>query len=165
MSHVSAALGALLFIALALALAAAALTQWILERRPYEAKRLMSSIEQEAYRRLRAALPNKLVFAQVQLCRFIEPRKGLHRRWHNRIAQLSADFVVCEADSTVEAAIEIDDRTHQRPKQKWRDEKKNKACESAGIRLIRWPARALPDVQRMRQELTRSSKTAPDESA
>ncbi len=151
MSHGIEALGALILIALATGIAG--LAQVLKERRPYSAKLLMSPAEQEAYRRLRAALPDRLIFAQVQLCRFIEARKGLKREWHNRIAQLSADFVICEADSSVIAVVEIDDRTHGRAKQRQRDEKKNRACSSAGIRMIRWPARGLPDVQTMREEL------------
>lgn len=135
------------------ALAAAGALQLMRERKPYEAKKLMSPIEQEAYRRLRAALPHKEIYPQVQLCRFIERKKGLDKKWHRRIAQLSVDFVVCELDSSVTAVIEIDGRTHERDVQQRRDRKKDRACESAGIRIIRWQARRLPAVEEMRKQL------------
>ncbi len=139
------------------AAAVGALVRLARERRPYEAKKLMSPPEQEAYLRLRAALPDRLIFPQVQLSRFIERRAGVDLRWHNIIAQLSADFVVCDPDSTVTAVIEIDDKSHRRETQRRRDRNKDRACASAGIKMIRWQARRLPSVQEIREELEQAT--------
>jgi len=69
--------------------------------------------EQVLYRRLMQALPNNLVFAQVQLSRFLEVKRGVPRQtWFNCISQLSADFLVLNPDTSVLAAIELDDASH-----------------------------------------------------
>ncbi len=121
---------------------------------PYRARALMSAPEREAYARLLRATPENLIFGQVQFCRAIEPKAGAHRRWHLRIAQLSADFVICRPDTSVLAVVEIDDRSHDRAIQRKRDRKKHAACKAAGIPLIRWQARRLPTSEEMRRQLT-----------
>jgi len=66
--------------------------------------------EQVLYRRLVQTLPQNLVLAQVQLSRFLEVRRGVPRQgWFNRISQLSADFLILKPDTSVVAAIELDD--------------------------------------------------------
>ena len=55
------------------------------------------------------------------------------------------DFVVCLKDSTVVAAIELDDRSHQKASGVEADAKKEKALSSAGVPLVRWQVSALPD--------------------
>ena len=59
---------------------------------------------------------------------------------------MSADFVVCKKDSSIVAVIELDDATHQKKDRQAADAKKDKALASAEIRVIRWQAKAIPDV-------------------
>jgi len=128
---------------------------------PFYAKRPLSQAEQVLYNRLVQALPDHMVLAQVQVSRVLGVKKGFSfHEWSNRINRLSYDFVVCSRDSTVVAAIELDDKSHDAPSRIATDQKKNRATTSAGVRLIRWNVRALPDVATIRQTLSDNHLTA-----
>lgn len=100
------------------------------------------------------ALPEHIVLAQVQVSRVLGVKKGANfHEWNNRINRLSYDFIVCTKDSTVIAAIELDDKTHEAPSRTSTDEKKNKASADAGLRLIRWHVRSLPSEEIIREQL------------
>jgi Protein of unknown function (DUF2726) len=119
---------------------------------PFYAKRPLSPPEQVLYHRLVAALPDHIVLAQVQLSRVMGVKKGFNvRGWMNRINRMSFDFVVCLKDSTVVAAIELDDRSHQSPDRIEADVKKSRAASAAGIRLVRWNVKGLPDDKDIRE--------------
>jgi hypothetical protein len=114
---------------------------------PFFVRRPLTQPEQVLYHRLVAALPGHMVLSQVQVSRVLGVCKGTPqpRAWLNRINQLSYDFVVCSPDATVLAAIELDDSTHSRPDRVSADDRKDRASAGAGLRLIRWHVRDLPD--------------------
>jgi hypothetical protein len=93
-----------------------------------------------------------MVLAQVALSRIldVESSQPSWKKWRNRINQKSADFVVCRKDASVVAVIELDDASHERPNRRAADATKEKALAAAGIRVIRWLARALPDESAIR---------------
>jgi len=98
--------------------------------------------------------PEHIVLAQVQVSRVLGVRKGLNfHEWNNRINRLGYDFVVCRKDSTVIAAIELDDKTHESTSRARTDDKKNRAAADAGLRLVRWNVRMLPSEEAIRAEL------------
>lgn len=139
---------------LALALALRGLSAIEKETWPFYAKRLLSNPEQILYHRLAKALPEYLVFAQVQVSRVLGVKKGSNfHRWNNRINRLSYDFVVCARDGRVVAAIELDDSSHKAARRATTDAKKDRATASAGVRLIRWSVSALPDESAIRAAL------------
>jgi len=112
------------------------------------------------YFRLVQALPDHIVLAQVQLSRLLGVKKtNNYQAWLNRISQLSADFVVCKKDSSVVAVIELDDATHQKEGRKAADAKKNKALSSAGVPILRWQAKAIPDVAAIQGAFTPKNVT------
>lgn len=114
---------------------------------PFYAKRPLSQPEQVLYFRLVQALPEHIILAQVQLSRLLGVKKGNnYQAWFNRINRMSADFVVCNKDSSIVAVIELDDATHQKEDRQTADAKKDKALASANVRVIRWQAKAIPDV-------------------
>lgn len=114
---------------------------------PFYAKKPLSQPEQVLYFRLVQALPEHIVLAQVQLSRLLGVKKGNnYQAWFNRINRMSADFVVCNKDSSIVAVIELDDATHQKEDRKAAGAKKDKALSSADIRIVRWQAKAIPDV-------------------
>jgi hypothetical protein len=122
---------------------------------PLSAKKVLTVPEQVLYYRLVTALPECMVLAQVQLSRILEVNKGVPRtRWLNRINQKSADFVVCLKDSTVVAVIELDDSTHARRSRRKADLDKDKALTSAGISIVRWTTKALPEESEIRAAFT-----------
>ena len=118
------------------------------QRWPLGPKRqLLSDRERELFERLRAALPGYIVFAQVQVSQLLAFERG---RWnqglYNRICQLSVDFVVLRPDTSIVAAIELDDATHERADRRDADARKTHAFQSAGVQLVRWNAKKLPDL-------------------
>ena len=122
---------------------------------PLYPKKPLSNPEQVLYHRLVEALPDHIVLAQVQLSRFLGVKKGNNfRAWLNRINRMSADYVICTKDASVVAVIELDDATHDRPDRQSSDSKKEKAIGSAGLRLVRWNVKSIPDVSRIRVEIT-----------
>jgi hypothetical protein len=113
---------------------------------PYYAKRLQSHPEQVLYHRLVQALPEHIVLAQVQVSRVLGVKKGFNfNAWNNRINRMSYDFVICSKDSSVLAAIELDDKSHESVSRTQADAKKERATSAAGVRLIRWHVKSLPD--------------------
>ncbi len=129
---------------------------------PFYVKRPLSQPEQVLYHRLIRALPEHIVLAQVQVSRVLGVKKGSNfHEWNNRINRLSYDFVVCGKDSTVIAAIELDDKSHESISRAKTDEKKSKATSDAGLRLIRWHVRSLPSEEAIRAELLTPVAPAP----
>lgn len=121
---------------------------------PFYVKKPLSPPEQVLYHRLIRSLPEHIVLAQVQVSRVLGVKKGsAFNVWNNRINRLSYDFVVCGKDSTVIAAIELDDKTHESKARSATDEKKNKASSDAGLRLLRWHVRSLPSEEAIHREL------------
>jgi very-short-patch-repair endonuclease len=114
---------------------------------PLEAKRnLLSERERALYQRLVQSLPAHVVLAQVQLLQVLKFNRG--RRPYavlNRISQLSLDFLILTPDMSPVAAIELDDVSHEMGDRRRADANKSHALKSAGIPLIRWSARNLPD--------------------
>lgn len=119
---------------------------------PFYAKKPLTQPEQVLYHRLVAAMPECIVLAQVQLSRVLGVKKGFSfNEWNNRINRMSLDFVVCLKDSTIVAAVELDDKTHEKASRVEADAKKEKALSAAGIALVRWQVSALPDENAIRQ--------------
>ncbi len=118
---------------------------------PFAVQTPLSQVEQILYYRLVQTLPDLVVLAQVPLARFLRVKLGqTWREWHNRISQKSIDFLICDRDFAIIAAIELDDRTHERPGRAKPDATKNRALAAAGIPLVRWRVTALPDAQTIR---------------
>ena len=114
---------------------------------PLEVKRqLLTERERALYQRLVESLPNHIVLAQVQLLQVLNFRRGSRTQaLKNRISQLSLDFLILNPDTSIVAAIELDDATHERDHRRQADARKSHALKSAGVPLIRWNAKSLPD--------------------
>jgi hypothetical protein len=122
---------------------------------PFYVKRPLTQPEQVLYHRLIRALPDHVVLAQVQVSRVLGVKKGANfYAWNNRINRLSYDFVICGKDSTAIVAIELDDKSHESSARLATDAKKAKASQDAGLRLIRWHVKALPDEAAIQRQIT-----------
>jgi very-short-patch-repair endonuclease len=131
---------------------------------PFYAKRPLSPPEQVLYHRLVAALPEHIVLAQIQVSRVLGVKKGFKfNEWNNRINRLSYDFVVCAKDATVLAAIELDDKSHEAPSRAETDSKKDRATAAAGVRLIRWNVKSLPDQTTIQAAFAKAPLTVPSD--
>jgi hypothetical protein len=118
-------------------------TPWPLESKPT----LLTAPEQTLLRRLEEALPNHRVLTQVQLLQTVR-FKHRSRDWRilNRISQLSIDFLVVTPETAIIAAIELNDATHNDQERRYADARKAHALKSAGIPLLIWSVREMPDV-------------------
>lgn len=120
---------------------------------PVFPRSVLTAPEQILYRRLIEALPEYLVFAQVALPSFIRVKKGADfGKVFNRYNRLIADFVICRADSSVVAVIELDDKSHERPDRQAADAKKHAVLEAAGIPLHRYAVKAIPTTADLRAQ-------------
>ena len=130
---------------------------------PFYVKKPLTPPEQILYFRLAKALPEHMILAQVQLSRLLGVKKGNNfQAWYNRINRMSTDFVVCNRDSTVAGVIELDDSSHQRNARRMADAKKDKALKSAGVRIVRWQAKALPDEKTIKATFSVAHPHSPD---
>src|ERR1700722_17965221 len=121
---------------------------------PFYLKRLLTQPEQVLYHRLVKALPSQIVLAQVQVSRVLGVKKGFRfHEWNNRINRMSYDFVICDKSSAAIAAIELDDKSHERDDRRETDAKKGKATTDGGLRLIRWHVKSLPDELTIQREI------------
>ncbi len=84
-----------------------------------------------------------LISCKVRLADIITCSDADWKRGHaNRIAQKHVDFVVsCAQSSRIVAAVELDDRSHQRPERRQRDLFVNRLFSRMRVRLIHIPAR------------------------
>lgn len=121
---------------------------------PYRRRALMSPVELSAYALLLDALPDYMVFAQIQASRVLDiPPRRDHYYWFNFVSRLSYDFVVCRTDGTPLAAIEIDDASHERADRQEADHRKDKATSAAGIAMIRWRVGKLPNAAQIQKQI------------
>jgi hypothetical protein len=117
------------------------------------ARRLLTAREQSLFDVLSSLYPNHKIFVQVALSQLIDVPENHPERTaiRNRFSQLVLDFVLCAADLTVLAVIELDDRSHERTDRKAADARKTKALADAGLRLVRIPAGGLPSKEKLRK--------------
>lgn len=101
----------------------------------------LTRAEHECYDALVAAVGDKYhIFAQVHLPTILDNKvKG--QDWRAALAHInrkSVDFVLCDkAYISPKLAIELDDRTHERPDRMERDKEVERILEVAGVPLLR----------------------------
>jgi very-short-patch-repair endonuclease len=101
----------------------------------------LTKSEHEFYDKLLAAVGDKYhIFAQVNLSNLlIHKIKG--QNWKGAFAHInrkSVDFVLCDKEHlSPKLAIELDDRTHERPDRQERDRRVEGILKQAGIPLLR----------------------------
>jgi len=114
---------------------------------PYEKKKaLFTPAERSFYGVLKqVASEHYTIFGQVRMADLLDIKKGLEKGqrqgFFNKIKAKHVDFVLCNPDDlSVVAVIELDDKSHNRPKVIESDKFKDAAFEVAGIPLIRFKA-------------------------
>lgn len=111
---------------------------------------LLSSPEQDLYRRLIVALPDHIILAQVAFSQMITTAGGDSKenfRKNLTARQKVADFVVCDKSFLVVAVVELDDATHSHAK----DEKRDAIIREAGSKTVRWRVSMLPNTDDIRR--------------
>lgn len=125
-------------------------------------RKVLTVPEQTLYHRLKAALPYE-VLAQVAFSQFIGVKGGSRKANFAKFGtarQKVADFVICRRDLSILAVVELDDRSHTRK----RDQAKNAVLEEAGIPIIRWHVKDMPDRERIRKAVAALVQPQPEAS-
>lgn len=115
-------------------------------------KKPLSEPEQILYWKLRKALPEHVVLAQVSFSRFLYTKGATAKDnfWRSaRARQKVADFVVCDKTFRMLAVIELDDSTHSKEKDKIRDE----ILKEAGFRTVRWNVNKMPTEEEIQKTI------------
>lgn len=123
---------------------------------PYTKKTPLTGPEQEMFRRLKEAMPECEVLAQVSLSSLVGVKeRDDWRRWFNRISQKSVDFVLClPQDFSVVAVIELDDMSHARVDRQRADTAKDVALRIAGHPILRFQRHDMPTAEKIRAAIT-----------
>lgn len=100
------------------------------------------------------------IMGKVRLADVIKVKPGLSRPdWQkafNRIQSKHLDFVCCDpSDLTVQFAVELDDKSHEREDRQDRDTFLDAAMKKAGVPVVRFAAKAEYSVQDVRETLER----------
>ncbi len=110
----------------------------------YRPRRYLLTKNEAAFFRVLTTLVGDryLVSCKVRLADIITCSQRNWQRGHgNRVAQKHIDFLVSYADSSrIVTAIELDDRSHDRPERRKRDAFVNHLFRKMGVPLIRIPA-------------------------
>ncbi|TDU69333.1 uncharacterized protein DUF2726 [Prosthecobacter fusiformis] len=120
---------------------------------------LLTAAERSFFGVLQSALsPAHLITFKVRIADVITPQKGLSgSQWQkafNRISAKHIDFLICRADDLSPVlAIELDDASHQGEKRIQRDQMVDSALASAGLPLLRMPARKAYSPAELRQKI------------
>lgn len=129
-------------------------------RPPFARRAVMTDNEREFYGRLRQALPNMDIWPQVAMSAVVTTRQGLSPRdrfsARGRFSQKVIDYVVADSTGAVVVLVELDDRTHD----KERDRARDAITGAAGYRTVRFPSRPRPTAPQIRNTIM--SLTAPE---
>ena len=114
--------------------------------------RLLNDAEQILYYRLCEAMPNMQVFAQIGVAQLAQLRGRQESRRLAKMAGRGVDFIVCDSDFAIVAAIELawptDCEGENSP-----EEEKRRALHSLGIPLIIYRPNQLPDADTLSHEI------------
>ena len=130
-------------------------------RLPYHRRKsLITQSELKFFRVLQSTVGGKFqIFVMVRIADLLQVDKGTnkYRSWLNRIVAKHVDFVICDKESLQPlVAIELDDRSHQRPERQKRDELVDRAFQSANMPLLRFPVEAEYDGKKIRRMIERA---------
>jgi hypothetical protein len=106
-------------------------------------KKPLSEPEQILYWKLLKSLPEQIILAQVGFSRILYTKGGTYKGNFSKFStakQKVADFVICDKTFYILAVIELDDSTHDKEKDRIRDEMLNQA----GLKTIRWSVNRMP---------------------
>lgn len=114
------------------------------EKKKYQYKRknfFLTRAEHECFDALMAAVgKDYFIFAQVHLPTLID-NKVVGQNWRAAFRHIngkSVDFVLCDkAFMSPKLAIELDDKTHERPERQERDVEVERILQEAGVPLLR----------------------------
>lgn len=103
------------------------------KRNPIKGKRIITMNEQPTFMKLKEALPEHIILAQVAFSAFMTAQGYTTRNLFNRKV---ADFVVLDKAFNIVAIVELDDSSHK-GKEKF-DAERDALIHEAGFKVIRY---------------------------
>ncbi|HCV3151252.1 DUF2726 domain-containing protein [Acinetobacter baumannii] len=103
------------------------------KRSPIKGKRIITMNEQPTFMKLKEALPEHIILAQVAFSAFMTAQGYATRNLFNRKV---ADFVVLDKAFNIVAIVELDDSSHK-GKEKF-DAERDTLIQEAGFKVIRY---------------------------
>ena len=103
------------------------------KRSPIKGKRIITMNEQPTFIKLREALPEHIILAQVAFSAFMTAQGYATRNLFNRKV---ADFIVLDKTFNIVAIVELDDSSHK-GKEKI-DAERDALIQEAGFRVVRY---------------------------
>lgn len=107
----------------------------------YRAKPLLSAWELKALAEIQADLPRGYhACPQVRLAdavQIVQRDPALHRAALARVAQKSVDFAIIDGQGRIALVIELDDRSHDRPDRRRRDEMVDAVLDHCAVPIRR----------------------------
>lgn len=113
---------------------------------PIKAKPVLTMNEQPTFSRLKEAVPEYSVLAQVSFSAMLTT-SGYATR--NRFNRKMADFVICDRGFNVVAVVELDDASHKGREDK--DAERDAMFVEAGLKVIRY--KRTPSTEQIRKDL------------
>ncbi len=144
---------------------ALAVVAWLLTRLsrpapklPYQKRAsLLTRSELDFYRVLQEAVHGDwAIQSMVRMADLIrvEPETPKFQSWQNRIHAKHIDFLLCDHGSMeVKLAVELDDKSHQRPDRVDRDQFVDQALADAGLPLLRVNVQEAYDREELRKSI------------
>ena len=125
--------------------------------------KLLSNAERSFFLVLKQSLSEDdyEIFVKVRIADILTPvRTLISRDWFTSFYKISSkhfDYVLCDKETlAVVAVIELDDKSHNLIKTRARDTFVEKACKTAGLKLIRFPCRANYQLESIRDKIINS---------
>ncbi len=122
---------------------------------------LLSDGELAFYEVLRWSIPEGVAISmKVRLADVLDCSSAARQQgYFAKVSQKHLDFVLYDVVTTrILAAVELDDRSHQRRDRQRRDQFLEEAMSTAGVSLLRIPAAAHYDTRKLRDLVTLHSR-------
>lgn len=120
---------------------------------PPQAARVLTDAEAEALDLARRAAPKALVLAQVPLWRFVRvSSRQSYSSWLNRVGFINADLLICDAQGTVQAVVDVY-REPMSERSQRRHERLRRVLRATGTPVLIWQQGRLPSVVKVRAQL------------
>jgi len=135
---------------------------WLFRKKPplkyKRVNNIFTASEKRFYRVLQEVVGDRyVIFAKVRVADVLLPISTKDRsRWRsafNKVACKHFDYVLCDHDLRILAAIELDDPSHNKKDRQERDIFLEWACKSAGFPLIRIKTAKHYDIGDLRRRL------------
>ncbi|VVE88042.1 DUF2726 domain-containing protein [Pandoraea bronchicola] len=117
----------------------------------------LTKSEQAFHKFLKTCLPHQTLFAHVAVGKMVRTKWWASDFHHQRIADLSVDFLICRPDNTIIAAIELGDASRDTPEYRHRAAKLEALMQAVGVPMIRWDVRRPPgslEVRKIIEEIS-----------